>query len=67
MRESLPRFGENIPIGRLGKPEDIGPIAVFLASEASDYMNGEMFTLDGGGLAAGMAPAGYLPLAPLEI
>ena len=66
MRESLPRFGENIPIGRLGKPEDMGPIAVFLASEASDYMNGEMFTLDGGGLAAGMAPAGHLPYSPLE-
>ena len=66
MRESLPRFGENIPIGHLGKPEDMGPVAVFLASEASDYMNGEMFTLDGGGLAAGMAPAGYLPLVPLE-
>ena len=66
MRESLPRFGENIPIGKLGKPEDMGPIAVFLSSSASDYMNGEMFTLDGGGLAAGIAPAGYEPLVLME-
>ena len=66
MRESLPRFGENIPIGKLGKPEDMGPIAVFLSSPASDYMTGEMFTLDGGGLAAGMVPAGYQPFVPLE-
>jgi hypothetical protein len=29
-------------------------------------MNGEMFTLDGGGLAAGIAPAGYEPLVLME-
>ena len=44
----------------------MGPIAVFLSSPASDYMTGEMFTLDGGGLAAGMAPAGYQPFVPME-
>lgn len=67
MRESLPQTGETIPTGRLGKPEDIGPIAVFLASPASDYMNGEMFFLDGGGLAGGIAPTGYAPLIELEV
>lgn len=37
-----------IPAGRWGKPEDfIGP-AVFLASKASDYMNGSIVTVDGG-------------------
>ncbi|MCI0440182.1 MAG: SDR family oxidoreductase, partial [Chloroflexi bacterium] len=51
-RETLPR-GEFIPIGRVGRPQEIGPIAVFLASSASDYMNGEMFVVDGGGLAGG--------------
>ena len=66
MQESLPSSGEAIPIGRLGKPEDIGPIAVFLASEASNYMNGEMLTLDGGALAGGIAPTGYAPLISLE-
>ena len=66
IREALPRSGEFLPIGRLGKPEDIGPVAVFLSSPASDYMTGETFTLDGGGLAGGLAPTGYAPLVPLE-
>ena len=66
MREALPRSGEVIPTGRLGMPEDIGPIAVFLASKASDYVNGEVITLDGGGLAGGYAPTGHAPLIPLE-
>ena len=65
-RESLPESGAMIPIGKLGRPEDIGPIAVFLASQASDYMNGEVITLDGGGLAGGFAPTGHAPVIPLE-
>ena len=67
MRDNLPRFGEVIPTGRLGKPEDIGPIAVFLASPASDYMNGEIITLDGGGLAGGFAPTGHSPFISIEL
>ena len=63
--EGLAQSGDVIPIGRLGKPEDMGPIAVFLASGASDYMTGELFTLDGGGLAGGLAPTGHAPLVPL--
>ncbi len=39
---------ERIPSGRWGNPEDFkGPI-VFLASNASDYVNGEILTVDGG-------------------
>jgi NAD(P)-dependent dehydrogenase (short-subunit alcohol dehydrogenase family) len=63
---ALPR-GDFIPIGRVGTPPELGPIAVFLASDASDYMNGEMFIADGGGLAGGYAPTGYAPEIPLEI
>ena len=66
MRDSLPGSGDVIPIGRLGVAEDIGPIAVFLASDASNYMNGEMITLDGGGLAGGFAPTGHAPEISLE-
>ena len=62
----LPR-GDFIPIGRVGNPTELGPIAVFLASSASDYMNGEMFAIDGGGLAGGYAPTGYAPDIPLEV
>ncbi|MCH7663304.1 MAG: SDR family oxidoreductase [Chloroflexi bacterium] len=66
IRTSLPRSGEFIPIGKLGSPEDLGPIAVFLSSSASDYMTGEMIIADGGGLAAGITPMGHAPLVPLE-
>lgn len=63
---SLPRFADRVPIGQFPKPPDIGPIAVFLASAASDYMNGEYITIDSGGLAGGFAPTGYAPSIPLQ-
>lgn len=37
-----------IPMGRWGKPEDMGGIAVFLASEASNYICGAVIPVDGG-------------------
>jgi glucose 1-dehydrogenase len=39
---------ENIPLGRLGKPEDVAGIASFLASDESDYITGSTFFVDGG-------------------
>ena len=57
---ALPR-ADLIPVGRTGRPAEIGPLAVWLASSASDYMTGEMFVIDGGGLAGGFAPTGYAP------
>ena len=39
---------ERIPAGRWGRPEDFAGPAVFLASAASDYVNGEILTVDGG-------------------
>ena len=66
INRTLPQTGDFLPSGKLGRAEELGPIAVFLASDASDYMSGEMFILDGGGLAAGIAPTGHAPLAALE-
>ena len=63
---TTPRSGVFLPIGKLGSPEDMGPIAVFLASDASDYMTGEMIVADGGGLAGGIAPTGHAPVHALE-
>ncbi|OCG28335.1 2-deoxy-D-gluconate 3-dehydrogenase [Gilliamella sp. wkB108] len=41
---------ERIPAGRWGNPEDLGGAAVFLASPASDYINGFTIAVDGGWL-----------------
>lgn len=40
-----------IPAGRWGKPEDLVGAAIFLASSASDYVNGQVLAVDGGWLA----------------
>jgi 2-deoxy-D-gluconate 3-dehydrogenase len=42
---------ERIPAGRWGTPEDLGGAAVFLASSASNYVNGHVLVVDGGWLS----------------
>ena len=42
---------DRIPAGRWGTPEDLQGVAVFLASAASDYMQGYTIAVDGGWLA----------------
>ncbi|MED5020809.1 2-dehydro-3-deoxy-D-gluconate 5-dehydrogenase KduD [Paenibacillus chibensis] len=42
---------ERIPAGRWGTPEDLHGAAVFLASSASDYVNGHILCVDGGWMA----------------
>ncbi|RMF86126.1 MAG: glucose 1-dehydrogenase [Nitrospinota bacterium] len=44
------------PLKRLGVPKELGPLAVFLASDASAYITGEVIVIDGGALAGGYAP-----------
>jgi NAD(P)-dependent dehydrogenase (short-subunit alcohol dehydrogenase family) len=46
--EMAETWREYTPMGRLGKPTELGPVAVFLASEASSFMNGEVVSFDGG-------------------
>ena len=65
-KSAMPK-SEFIPVGRVGDPAELGPVAVFLASAASDYMNGELIAVDGGGLAGGYAPTGYAPVVPLQL
>ncbi|MEM5948450.1 2-dehydro-3-deoxy-D-gluconate 5-dehydrogenase KduD [Spirochaetia bacterium 38H-sp] len=44
-------ISDRIPAGRWGTPEDLAGAVVFLASEASDYVNGHTLAVDGGWLA----------------
>jgi gluconate 5-dehydrogenase len=41
-------FVNSIPMGRAGDPEEIGPLAVYLASPASSYVTGAAYVIDGG-------------------
>jgi 7-alpha-hydroxysteroid dehydrogenase len=58
--------GKFVPMGRLGRDEELAPLAVFLGSDAAPYMNGQIMVLDGGGLAGGHAPTGFAPVVPIE-
>jgi NAD(P)-dependent dehydrogenase (short-subunit alcohol dehydrogenase family) len=40
--------GAHLPLGRVGQPDDIAGIAVFLASRASTYITGAVIPVDGG-------------------
>lgn len=42
---------KRVPLGRLGKPEEVAKLVAFLASDDSSYMTGSMVVIDGGWLA----------------
>jgi len=46
--EVIETFRAQIPMGDHGKPEDLGPLAVYLASDAARYMTGASLVIDGG-------------------
>ena len=46
--EVIRTFKSLIPMGDFGQPEDLGPLAVYLASDASRYMTGAALVIDGG-------------------
>jgi NAD(P)-dependent dehydrogenase (short-subunit alcohol dehydrogenase family) len=61
MRETA-RMVDRTPVGRVGRPQDVGERAGFLASDAAGFVNGEIVFADGGmysaAAAAMPAPAG---------
>ena len=42
---------KRIPLRRVGQPKELGPLVVYLASKASDFMTGETIFIDGGHLS----------------
>ena len=50
-QEHMKRLRETQPIPRVGQPEEIGGIALYLASEDSSFVTGQTFVVDGGATA----------------
>jgi NAD(P)-dependent dehydrogenase (short-subunit alcohol dehydrogenase family) len=52
MAATLDAFGDaiaaTVPMGRIGRPDDMAGVAVFLASRAGAYVNGAIIPVDGG-------------------
>ena len=46
--EAKEKIAESIPFKRIGQPEEIAEMALFLASDKSDYITGQIFAVDGG-------------------
>jgi len=53
--ELLRKFEEKVPLGRLGKPEEVASLFAYLASDEASYITGQCFVIDGGELAGGLA------------
>jgi NAD(P)-dependent dehydrogenase (short-subunit alcohol dehydrogenase family) len=51
--ERLQRYLANVPLKRVGQPKDVVGVCVFLASEASDFITGQILYVDGGLTAIG--------------
>lgn len=45
---AIETFIKQVPMGRTGEPDEIGPLAIYLASPASSYVTGASFVIDGG-------------------
>lgn len=50
-QERLAQIAKDIPMGKLGLPEDVAYAALFLASDEAKYITGIELTVDGGILA----------------
>jgi meso-butanediol dehydrogenase/(S,S)-butanediol dehydrogenase/diacetyl reductase len=48
-------FARKLPLGRLGRPEDVAALFCFLASDDAAFITGQHFVIDGGELAGGLA------------
>jgi 3-oxoacyl-[acyl-carrier protein] reductase len=67
--DQRPRLDPNIPMGRVGYPEDVAGAALFLASDDSSYVTGQAFQVDGGLIVQGRSPCaeGRPPAGPQTV
>ena len=47
-KEFFERYAKRVPLGRVGQPADVADVAVFLASDMSRYITGEVVSISGG-------------------
>jgi NAD(P)-dependent dehydrogenase (short-subunit alcohol dehydrogenase family) len=53
--EMLGECASKIPLGRLGRPEEVAGLFAFLASDDASYLTGHCYVIDGGEIAGGLA------------
>ncbi|WP_316960034.1 SDR family NAD(P)-dependent oxidoreductase [Agrobacterium tumefaciens] len=51
VREALVKYGQALPLGRLGLPDDIARVVLFAASDFAAFVTGSVISVDGGDLA----------------
>lgn len=52
-KEKVETFGSDVPLGRTGQPNEVASCSVFLASDDSSYMTGQVLHPNGGEIVNG--------------